>query len=149
MIKCRSKENICAVLSHVNSFVTPRSSVHGILQARILERVAILSSRGSFWPRDWTLTSCISYIGKWILLLLPTVSPGKSQREHSHPQKESNLKRNQPCPYLHQGLLAPSKKQMSAATESVMFVTATPGNESPSPHLTQCRFTYTSEAVYK
>ena len=30
----------------------PGSSVHGILQARILEWVAIPSSRGSSWPRD-------------------------------------------------------------------------------------------------
>ena len=29
-------------------------SVHGILQARILEWVAIPYSRGSSWPRDWT-----------------------------------------------------------------------------------------------
>ena len=36
------------------------SSVHEILQARILERVAILFSRGSPWPRDWTLVSCIT-----------------------------------------------------------------------------------------
>ena len=32
----------------------PGSSVHGILQARILEWVAISFSRGSSWPRDWT-----------------------------------------------------------------------------------------------
>ena len=32
----------------------PGSSVHGILQARILECVAIPFSRQSFWPRDWT-----------------------------------------------------------------------------------------------
>ena len=32
------------------------SSVHGIFQARILEWVAILFSRGSSWPRDWTFT---------------------------------------------------------------------------------------------
>ena len=38
----------------------PDSSVHGILQARILERVAISSSRGSFWPRDRTHVSCVS-----------------------------------------------------------------------------------------
>ena len=37
----------------------PDSSVHGILQARILERVAISSSRGSSQPRDQT---CISHI---------------------------------------------------------------------------------------
>ena len=32
----------------------PGSSVHGILQARILEWVAVPSSRGSSQPRDWT-----------------------------------------------------------------------------------------------
>ena len=31
---------------------TPDSSVHGTLQARILKRVAMLSSTGSSWPRD-------------------------------------------------------------------------------------------------
>ena len=38
----------------------PSSSVHGILQARILEWVAISSSRGSFQPRDQTCVSCIA-----------------------------------------------------------------------------------------
>ena len=36
----------------------PGSPVHGILQARILEWVAIPFSRGSSWPRDWTQVSC-------------------------------------------------------------------------------------------
>ena len=40
----------------------PSFSVHGILQAIILQWVAIPFSRGSFWPRDWT---CISYVS-WI-----------------------------------------------------------------------------------
>ena len=43
------------------------SSVHGILQTRILEWVTILFSRGSFWPRDWTRISYISCIGRWVL----------------------------------------------------------------------------------
>ena len=34
------------------------SYVHGILQARILDWVAIPFSRGSSRPRDWTLVSC-------------------------------------------------------------------------------------------
>ena len=34
------------------------SSVHGILQTRILEWAAISSSRGSPWPRAWTQVSC-------------------------------------------------------------------------------------------
>ena len=40
----------------------PGSSVHGILQARILEWVAMPSSRRSFQPRDWTCVSCGSCI---------------------------------------------------------------------------------------
>ena len=39
--------------------ILPDSSVHGILQANILERVAIFSSRGSSQPRDWTRLCCI------------------------------------------------------------------------------------------
>ena len=35
-------------------------SVYGIFQARTLDWVAILSSRGSSWPKDWTRVSCIS-----------------------------------------------------------------------------------------
>ena len=38
----------------------PSSPVHGILQARILEWVAIPFSRGSCWPRDQIWVSCIS-----------------------------------------------------------------------------------------
>ena len=40
----------------------PGSSVHGILQARILEWVAISFSRGSSQPRDQTRVSCITGI---------------------------------------------------------------------------------------
>ena len=45
----------------------PGSSVHEILQARILAWVAMPSSRGSSWPRDWTWVFCVSCIGRWIL----------------------------------------------------------------------------------
>ena len=38
----------------------PGSSVHGVLQARILECVAIPFSRGSSWPKDRTWVSCIA-----------------------------------------------------------------------------------------
>ena len=37
----------------------PGSSVHGILQARILEWIDISFSRESFWPRDPTQVSWI------------------------------------------------------------------------------------------
>ena len=38
----------------------PNSSVHVVSQTRILEWVAISSSRGSSQPRDWTQVSCIA-----------------------------------------------------------------------------------------
>ena len=50
------------------------SSVHGILQARILEWVAISSSRGSCRPRDQTLVSCRLH---WQVGSLPPAPPGK------------------------------------------------------------------------
>ena len=43
------------------------SPVHGILQTRILEWVAMPSSRGSFGPRDQTRLSCVSGIGRRVL----------------------------------------------------------------------------------
>ena len=54
----------CLTLCNSVDCSLPGSSVHGIPQARILEWVAISSSRGSSWPRDWTFVSCI---GRWIL----------------------------------------------------------------------------------
>ena len=39
----------------------PGCSVHGILQTRILESVAMPSSRGSSRPRDQTHVSCVSF----------------------------------------------------------------------------------------
>ena len=56
----------------------PGSSVHGILQARILEWVVISFSRGSSWPRDWTCVSCISCIGRRILYRLSCVGSPQS-----------------------------------------------------------------------
>ena len=55
----------------------PSSSVHGILQARILEWVAMPSSRGSSWPRDRTCVSCLLHWPAGSLLL---ALPGKMQK---------------------------------------------------------------------
>ena len=45
----------------------PGSSAHGILQARVLEWVAIPSSRGSFRGRDRNCISSVSCIGKLVV----------------------------------------------------------------------------------
>ena len=42
----------------------PGYSIHGIFQARIMEWIAISSSRGSSQSRDWTHVSCISCNGR-------------------------------------------------------------------------------------
>jgi len=57
----------CPALCNRRDYSPPGSSVHGILQARILEWVAMPSSRGSSWPRDWTWVSYISCIGRQVL----------------------------------------------------------------------------------
>ena len=44
----------CPTLCHPMDYTPPGSSVHGVLQARILEWVAIPFSRGSLLPRDRT-----------------------------------------------------------------------------------------------
>ena len=66
---CFSAAAAAQSLSHVRlcdpvDCSPPGSSVHGILQARILEWVAISSSRGSSRPRDGTYVSCISCISR-------------------------------------------------------------------------------------
>ena len=50
----------CPTLCYPMDCSLPSSSVHGILQARILEWVAFPFSRGSFQPRDQTQVSHIA-----------------------------------------------------------------------------------------
>ena len=50
----------CLTLCHPMDCSPPGSSVHGILQARMLERVVMSSSRGPFRPRGQTPVFCIA-----------------------------------------------------------------------------------------
>ena len=58
---------LCLTLCDPIACSLPGSSVHGILQARILEWVAMPSFRGSSQSRDQTCLSYVSCIGKWVL----------------------------------------------------------------------------------
>ena len=49
----------CPTLCDPMDCSLPGSSLHGILQARVLEWVAITFSKGSSQPRDRTRVSCI------------------------------------------------------------------------------------------
>ena len=53
----------CLTLSDPMYCSPPGSSVHGILQARVLGRVSVPSFRGSSQPRDLTHVSCIGKQG--------------------------------------------------------------------------------------
>ena len=62
---------LCPTLCDPMDCNLPGSSVHGILQARILEWIAICSSRGSSWLRDWTQCPALQADS------LPSEPPGK------------------------------------------------------------------------
>ena len=66
----------CPTLCNPMDYSLPGSSVHGILQARILEWVAIFFSKGSSLPRDWTWVSCIA--GSFFIIWATREVPGKS-----------------------------------------------------------------------
>ena len=61
----------CLTLRNPMDCSPPGSSVHGILQARIREWIAIPFSRGSFRPRDRTRVSCLPHRQAGSLPLAP------------------------------------------------------------------------------
>ena len=70
----------------------PGSFVHGDLQARILEWVAMPSSRGSSQPRNWTQDSCIvgGFFTSWATILDSIVLEGMSYTRHLRDSKIVN-----------------------------------------------------------
>ena len=84
---CCSVAKSCLTLCNAMDCSPPDSSAHWILQTRIMEWVAMPSSRGSPQPRNWTHVSHISCTGMWVLyhkrhlgspvltLLPPSLSP--------------------------------------------------------------------------
>ena len=57
---CVQSLQLCPTLCDPMDCSTQAPLSMGILQARILKWVAMSSSRGSSWPRDWTHVSCIA-----------------------------------------------------------------------------------------
>ena len=64
---CAKLFQSCLTLCNPRDLSPPNSSVHGIFLARILEWVALPSSRASSQPRDQTCVSYVSCIGRWVL----------------------------------------------------------------------------------
>ena len=78
----------CPALCNPMEYSLAGSSVHGIIQARILEWVAMPSSRGSSQPRDKPCVSYVSCIGRQNLTIAP---PGKPYTTISSVQSLSRV----------------------------------------------------------
>ena len=102
-------------------FSPPGSSVHGILQARVLEWVAISFSRRSSKPRDQTCVSCI--LGR----LFTTELPGK--RASLVAQRVKHLPAMQETPVQSLGWEDPLEKEM--ATHSSILAWRIPRTVEP------------------
>ena len=66
---CAKLLQSCLTLCDLMDYSPPGFSAHCILQARLGEWVAMPSSRGSSWPRDWT----------WVSLMSPVLASGFSK----------------------------------------------------------------------
>ena len=94
LLQCRKVKSerevtqLCLTLRDPMDCSPPGSSIHGIFQARIPEWIALPSSRGSSLPRDRTLVSYVSCIGRQVLKLW------KILREMGIPDQQTCLLRN-------------------------------------------------------
>ena len=75
----------CLTLYNPKYCSLPDSSVHGILQAGILEWVAVPSSRGSSWPRDQTLLSLLHWEAGSFTTSATWEAPVTTQTSQSQP----------------------------------------------------------------
>ena len=108
----------CPTLCDLMGCSPPGSSVHGILQARILEWVAMSSSRGSSWPRGGTHVSYVSL--HWQAGSLLAAPPGKP------PYFRSGLSKGDAFALSHKlhsqnTSIPPSKGMWTSATAKRLF----------------------------
>ena len=89
-VKVKIVSQSCLTLCNPMDCSSPRSSVHGILQARILEQVAIPFSRACSWPRNWTWISFNA--GRFFIIW----ATREAQKMFSG-RKKSKLKREKLC----------------------------------------------------
>ena len=87
-MRAYSVTQACPTSCDAVDFSPAGSSVRGILQARILEWVAIFSSRGSSLPRAQT---CVSYSSCISRQILPLSHLGKPQVSHKSCQNSSKI----------------------------------------------------------
>ena len=74
----------CPTLCDPMNCSPPGSSVHGILQARILKWVAVPFSRGSSWPRDrnWVSYTAGRFFTLWIMIISKDLEKAFDKIQH-------------------------------------------------------------------
>ena len=80
---CAKSLQSCPTLCDAMNCNPPGSSVHGILQTRKLKWLAVLSSRGSSWPRDQTYISYSPALEGWFLNTSTTMWAKCKENEYS------------------------------------------------------------------
>ena len=104
----------CPTLCDLMDCSLPGSSVHGIIQARMLEWVAMLSSRRSSRPRDWT---CVSYLPALAGRFFTTSATWETVANQSQ-LKQSSLKNPRLEREVDSKILKPSGCQRKGAKEN-------------------------------
>ena len=85
---CTKSLQSCLALCNPVDCIPPGSSVHGILQARILGQVAMPSSRGTSQTRDGTCVSWVSCNGSGLFTTSPTIgNEGLMDINKTHPSE--------------------------------------------------------------
>ena len=99
----------------------PGSSVHRLLQTRVLESVAMPSLRGSSWPRDQTCVSCLLH---WQADSLPLAPVGKPKCKLGPPQclKPNQIKQMYFSLFLRNLPESPSLPTLSLAAFFLLFL---------------------------
>jgi len=95
--------DLCWVLCNPMDCILPGSSVHGILQARILEWVAISFSKRSSRSKKWTWVSCTA--GKFITVWATREAPFSSH----HSLTEQKMRAYEPRVLAQHCLFSPFK----------------------------------------
>ena len=119
----------CLTLCDPMACSLPGTSVHGFLQAWILEWVAMPSSRGSSWPRDRTWVSCTAGRfftaeppGKPILWILTVKGDGTPELERTFYSQHSK-REDHGVPTVPQGAIQ---------VDAVCSMSLHPRSEAPS-----------------
>ena len=110
------------------------SSVHAILQARILECVAISFYGGSFQPRDWTWVSCTAgrFFTIWATRAVDYCKQLKANKTNNLEEMDNYLERYN-LPRLNQEEIDNMNRQITS-NEIETVIQNLPTNRSPGPN---------------